>query len=289
MTGQMRAAGHRKAAAARGVSRNRAVGWLAVTPSWFSDPPDLSTPGPLPAHTRIEQWLSRVIERGDLVPGDRLPAEDQLAASLGVSRMTLRQALSSLEAHGAVVRKQGRFGGTFVSEPKIECDLTGLAGFTEQMRRANIRAGARVVSASTVQAGRDVAAALSIERDAPVHEIVRVRTARREPLALERSYFPAQSFPGLTEQPLTGSIYRLLAQRYRQAPHTATETLTPVLADEAEARLLHVDPGAPLMLIERTAFTAAGVPVEFARDLFRADRVRISVRSGINAKVLTST
>ena len=49
-----------------------------------------------------------------------------------------------------------------------------------------------------------------------------------------------------------------------------------------EARMLHIEPNAPLMQIERTAYTAAGLAVEYARDLFRPDRVRISLRTGIS-------
>nr|BFE58006.1 GntR family transcriptional regulator [Dactylosporangium thailandense] len=244
--------------------------WLAAVPRW-------SARGGPPVHAQIEQWLAGVIGRGQLVPGDRLPREEDLAARLGVSRMTLRQALASLEALGTVVRKAGRSGGTFVSEPRIECDLTGLAGFTEQMRRANVRAGARMVSAATVPAGAAVAAALGVRPNAPVHEIVRVRTARRAPLALERSYFPVQPFPDLLEQRLTGSLYELLRRRYGQHPHTARESLEPVIAGPQEARLLGVAAQSPLMRIERTVHTAAGLAVEHATDLFRPDRVRISL------------
>jgi GntR family transcriptional regulator len=255
----------------------------AVLPEWLSDAPTAADASGIPAHTRIEQWLTQVIGRGDLVPGDRLPGEDELAALLGVSRMTLRQALGSMQSRGTVVRKIGRSGGTFVSEPRIECDLTGLAGFTEQMRRANVRAGARLVSARTVAAGAAVAVGLSIERGAPVHEVVRVRTVRREPLALERAFFPGGTFPDLLEHRLTGSLYELLTRRYGQTPRTATEVLEPVVARADEAALLAVAVNTPLMLIERTAFTAAGLAVEFARDLFRSDRVKISLRTGITS------
>ena len=103
-------------------------------------------------HAQIEHWLTDVIGSGALIPGDRLPREGDLALALGVSRMTLRQALSSLEFLGTVLRKTGRAGGTFVSEPRIECDLTRLRGFTEQMRRASVHAGARMVSAEIVTA-----------------------------------------------------------------------------------------------------------------------------------------
>jgi GntR family transcriptional regulator len=255
---------------------------VVARPEWATDVPDLSDSSPVPAHARIERWLTEVIGRGDLVTGDRLPPEGDLAALLGVSRMTLRQALGSLESVGTVVRKPGRNGGTFVDEPKILCDLTGLAGFTEQMRRANVRAGARMVSASTRPASAAVAAGLSVERGAPVHEVIRIRTAKREPLALERAYFPADAFPDLLSRRLTGSLYALLTKTYGQTPATAKESLEAVSASEEEARLLHIALHAPLMQIERTAYTAAGLAVEYARDLFRPDRVRISLRTGIS-------
>ena len=245
--------------------------------------PALDEASPLPAHSRIEAWLKAEIDAGTLVPGDRLPREEALAAAIGVSRMTLRQALSSMEAHGTIRRRPGRLGGTFVAEPKILCDLTGLAGFTEQMRRAHVRAGARLVGATTRAAGRATARALGLDRNDDVHEVVRVRSANREPVALERSCFPAALFPDLLDLRLNGSLYTLLETVYDRAPHTATEVLEPVIATDEQAHLLRVDAGSPLMLIERTAYTVSGVAVEFAHDVFRADRTRITIRTGLGA------
>jgi GntR family transcriptional regulator len=247
----------------------------------FSTLPDIPARDGAPVHAVIARWLMDLMGRGELVPGDRLPREDEFAAQLGVSRMTLRQALATLEAAGLLERKTGRLGGTVVREPRIECDLTGLAGFTEQMRRAKLKAGAKVVSAKTITANATVARALAVTRGAPVHEIVRVRTVRREPLAIERSYFPSDTFPDLLTNRLTGSLYELMANRYDQQPLTATEALEPVIAGPAEATMLKVPECSPLMLIERTAYTSAGLAVEFARDLFRPDRIKISLRTGL--------
>jgi GntR family transcriptional regulator len=230
---------------------------------------------------QIERWLLESISSGELAPGDRLPGERELAGRLGVSRMTLRQALATLAADGVLIRVPGRSGGAFVAEPRIECDLTGLTGFTEQMRRSHLRAEARILVAATVPAPGAVARALEVAAGSPVHEVARVRSAGPTPVALERSYFP--DLPGLLGQDLTGSLYALLAARYDLEPRTAVEHLDPVAARPAEAAELGIEPGAPLMLIERTAYAADGTPVEYARDLFRPDRVRISVRSGVTA------
>lgn len=233
-------------------------------------------------HAQIEQWLVGEIAGGDLAAGDRLPGERELAKALRVSRMTLRQALDGLARRGVIVRLPGRAGGAFVAEPKIDCDLTGLAGFTEQMRRAHRTAGARVLQARTVAAVDDVASGLEVPVGAPVHEVARVRSADGRALALERSWFPAARVPDLLQRPLTGSLYDLLATDYRLAPHTAVEYLEPVTAGVEESAALEVPVGTALMQVQRVARTVAGVPVEFARDRYRADRVRLMIRTGVD-------
>ncbi len=237
--------------------------------------------GQAPAHVEIERWLVAAIGRRELSAGDRLPPEAELAARIGVSRMTLRQALGRLEARGVISRRPGRRGGTFVAEPRIDVTLTGWAGFTAELRRAHVRAGARVVAARTLAAPSDAADALSLRRGESVHEVTRVRSAQSRPVALERSWFPAAPFPGLLDHRLTGSLYALLQREYGHAPRTAEECVDPVVADAESARLLDVPEGRPLLRVERTAFTAAGLAVEFARDLFRTDRVRLHVRSEV--------
>ena len=231
------------------------------------------------AHQQIERWFMESLRAAELRAGDKLPPEADVARFFGVSRMTLRQALAGLASRGLLERIPGRSGGTFIIEPTIDCDLTGLTGFTEQLRRADIKARARVVAARTVPAGRQVAQALAVERQAPVHEIVRIRLAEKVPLALEHSWFPAEVFPDLLSQRLTGSLYRLLTRHYGQRPHTAVEYLEPATVTDEEAEQLSVQQGVAVMRIERTARTAAGLPVEYASDLFRPDRIRISVRS----------
>ncbi len=231
------------------------------------------------AHAQIEDWLADAIAAGQLSPGDRLPTEHDLAAWLGVSRMTLRHALGELALRGLVTRTVGRGGGTFVAEPKLEQDLTTLAGFSEQLRRHGKVAGARVLAAAQIPASPAAAAALELADGEPVHDVRRIRFADGRPVAVEHSQFPAALFPGLLDCRLDGSLYELLAVNYGQRPHRARESLEPVVAGVREAEALEVAEGAPLMLVERTAYSPSGQPLEYARDLFRGDRTRLVVWS----------
>jgi GntR family transcriptional regulator len=228
-------------------------------------------------HAQIEDWLAGEIAVGALVPGDRLPTEHDLAAWFGVSRMTLRHALAELARRGLLTRAVGRHGGTFVAAPKLEQDLTTLAGFSEQLRRHGMVAGARVLTASQRPAGPAAAAALRLAETDPVYEVRRIRLADGRPIVLERSLFPAARFPDMLDCRLDGSLYELLEVKYGLRPYRARESLEPVTAGVREAEALEVTEGAPLMLVERTAYAKSGEPLEFARDLFRGDRTRVVV------------
>ncbi len=87
--------------------------------------PDFSDASDLPVHARIGYWLERLIASRTLLPGDRLPSEVDIATALGVSRMTLRQALAGIEAKGLLERRRGRFGGSFVAEPRFDYTWSG--------------------------------------------------------------------------------------------------------------------------------------------------------------------
>lgn len=238
--------------------------------------PPIDPDGP-PAHVQIATALSGLAADGRLSPGDRLPAERDLAALAGVSRATLRQALSTLERRGLLVRSQGRQGGTFIAAPQVERDLTTFTGLSAQLRRQGMAAGALVRSAALVAAREDVAEALALQVGSPVYEVVRLRLADGAAIALERSSLPATLVPGLLEHPLDASLYDVLERVYGLRPARAMERLEPVIATPQEASALDVEPGAPLMRVERTAYASDDRPLEHATDLFRGDRTRVVV------------
>jgi GntR family transcriptional regulator len=212
-------------------------------------------------------------------PGERLGAEREMAERLGVSRSTVRAALAELERNGVIRRSRGRGGGIFVADRKVERDLTSLAGLPAYLRRQGFEAAARVLSTATVEADAGTAAALGLAPSALVLEVVRVRLADAEPISLERALFPAERFRGLLDRSLGGSLYELLETHYGVVPGEAEERIEVVGAGAAEAKLLGLRRGAPLLAVARTAWDADGHAFERSHDLFRADRARIVVRA----------
>ncbi|MBV9452494.1 MAG: GntR family transcriptional regulator [Streptosporangiaceae bacterium] len=225
----------------------------------------------------VRRTLADRITSGQYRPGQRLGDERRLAADLGVSRATIRLALAGLAESGMVRRVPGRGGGTFVAKGKIERDLSRIVGVPALLRSQGVVAGTRVLSARLAEPGDVAAQALRTRPGELVVDLVRIRLADGSPFSLENCKLPAKRFPGLLELPLGGSVYELIEDHFEVRPAKATERIEVVLAAPDEAMILDIEPGAPLLAITRTVTDADGEPIEFSRDLFRADRTRIVV------------
>ena len=229
--------------------------------------------GPVPLHHQVYLDLRAALDTGEWRPGDLLPPERQLAGRYGCSLITVRRALSELTREGRLERTRGR--GTTVLPPRIERDFGGTMSFTEEMQDRGLDPETKLIAARPESAGEVVAAALRIEPGSPTLYLERLRAAGGEPLLLEQVHLPAEQFPGLLASDLEhGSLYDLLTARYGTRIVRAREALEPVLLRTREARLLGQRPRSPALQIEGIAFSAEGIPVEFARSYVRGDRTR---------------
>ncbi len=227
----------------------------------------------VPLYIQIAESLFGRIESGELPPGRRLPPERELSQMLGVNRMTLRQALHSLEVQGFLFRRQG--DGTYVADPKIERQAGKLVSFTRSMARRGFAPGAQVIRLEQRPAESSLARELQIRISAPVYDVHRLRLIKQKPVVLEHFMLPVARFPGLERFDLAKrSLYEVLDTEYLVAISRARQSLEPTVATPYEAQLLKVNEGAPLMLEVRVSFSQDGRPVEYGRDLYRGDRFR---------------
>jgi GntR family transcriptional regulator len=223
----------------------------------------------------VAQRIHELISSGQLGEDGRLPTERDLATQLGVSRTTVRQVLDRLEHEGAVYRRRGRSGGTFVNRPRVDIDFSYLAGIPAYLRAQGFRPGAHVVSARMVPADDTTAAALQIEPGTPIYDVIRIRLADEVRISLENARIPVTLAPDLLAQPLDNSIYDLLTERYNVTCAKAIERMVAVLANHEQSELLGIKVGDPLMAIERVAFDLDDKPVEYSSDLFVGDRTTV--------------
>ena len=232
--------------------------------------------GPVPLHHQVYLDLVSALDADEWRPGDRLPAERELAERYGCSLITVRRALTELAREQRIERTRGR--GTFVLHPRLDLNFGGNRSFTDEMQTRGLDPTTRLIAARPESAGEAVAAGLEVEVGSPTLYVERVRLAGGEPLLLEQVHLPAERFPGLLASDLErNSLYDLIVERYSTPIVRAREALEPVLLRTREARLLDQAPGRPALLVEGVAYAADGRPVEFARSYVRGDRTRYYV------------
>lgn len=224
-------------------------------------------------YLQVAQGLIARITSGALEGGRALPSERELAAELGVSRVTVRQALTLLAQQGAVTRRHG--SGTFVNPPaqeRAERPLGQLTGFSEDVRSRGREPGARVLAFECTRPTPQETMTLALSPTEKVYRLRRLRTADGEPLAVEESVLPAsRTGPIETAEVTDASLYALLAAR-GLSPVRAVRHLRAVNATPELAGWLGVSPGAALLATERVSWTAGGQAVEHAHAHYRGDR-----------------
>lgn len=211
-----------------------------------------------------------------LAPHTLMPSERELGETYGVSRMTARQALSLLESEGYVYRRPPR--GTFVAQPRVPFRI---GSFSDEIIKAGLRPTAQVLWAQEREPTPSARAAFGLTGSARVHALHRLRFADDEPIALETTYFPVSTTPGLLEQPLDGSLWELLRTHYGITPVSARASIQSIVIDDESCARLRIRTASPGILLTRRTSDESGRCIEFARDVYRADRASFEVEAQI--------
>jgi GntR family transcriptional regulator len=227
----------------------------------------------LALYTKVEETIAAEIADGEYRPGDQLPTEDRLLQRFEVSRITVRRAIQNLVQRGLLEIRRGR--GTFISEPRIEAELTKLSGFVEDMNVAGRKASARVLYQGVVSATARIADRLQLGRGTRVMRIERVRLADGLPVSFDQTYLPLALGRKIVRNDLRMQpIFTLLEEEYGVPLLEADYALEAVAASKIVADALDLTVGTPIFQIERTSRTTNHEPIDYEVLSYRGDLVR---------------
>jgi GntR family transcriptional regulator len=236
-----------------------------------------ATNAPVPKYHRVKEVILARIADGTWPPGALLPPEPDLCQEFGVSRITVRKAISDLVHEGKIQTVQGK--GTFVATPKVgERFVQRAFGIYEDMERRGLRLTTQVLRQEVIPTPEDVALRLGLRPGEPVHLLVRLRSIEGEKILLSTTYIPYALCPTLAGEDLsTGSLYRLLRERFGLKIGRGERSLEAVAATQWEARMLDIALASPLLRLDNVVYLPNGQPFEYSQTLQRGDRARVEL------------
>ncbi|MBH0776371.1 GntR family transcriptional regulator [Nocardia bovistercoris] len=230
----------------------------------------------LPKYLAVHDDIRARIQAGEWAPEEALPAQRELAASYGVTIMTLRRAVQLLENEGLIETRHG--AGMFPASRRYHYDLMHLSGFAEDLIAQGARVDTEVLGSERVVAPTDVARALHLRSGEQVLGVRRLRRIDARPSVLQLSYLRWDV--GVSAQDLHGaSLYEVLARR-GLAVGSAEESITVSVLEQEQAAVLERPISSPVMVSRRCSITEDGHRVLYDRALIPADIAELRLDRG---------
>ncbi len=214
-----------------------------------------------PLYVKVEKEILEKIKSGEYKPGDKIPPELELQKVFGVSRITIRQAISRLVEAGFLKRRRGK--GTFVISADPSYSLKNID---------EPRLTSKVIKFTSITPPRYVLKDLGLD-GGKVFYLVRLRYLDGEPVGISKTYLNPKLVPRFSPDCLVDdSLPKTFENIYHLDIGFSKVSVKAVSAQSREASLLSVKTGSPLLKIVNMTYTGDGKAIEFSQSFFRGDK-----------------
>lgn len=235
---------------------------------------------PVPFYFQLAELIEQEIVSGRWKPGSRIPSEPELCEQFGLSRTTVRQALSRLEQRGLIERLKGQ--GTFVqrAQPGLWLLQSSDGFFQEEVDRLGRSVTSRILRAERGPLPGWACRALELRARSHGATLERLRSVDGEVALYVVNHLAEHAAEAaLAASNPNESLYRRLRDRAGIVPRGGRRTLEARAAEPWLAELLELDAGAPVALIESVAWDSEMRPFDCYRAWLRTDRIRVDIQA----------
>lgn len=229
---------------------------------------------PIPAYFQLKNIILENINNGEYPEGSLIPSERDLCEDLGISRMTVRQALNQLVTEGVLYREKGR--GTFVSKSKIK--QRNIMSFSETVRNKGLEPSTQVLRFEKVLDRADIRDILELQENEGLYGIKRLRLANERPVGIEEVFIPERHCPHLENYDLKMSFYKMLKEQYSLVVNCMDCSVDAAKATKEEKKLLGLTDSVPVLRITGISYNDSGTKLFYEKDTYRSDEYNYNVR-----------
>ncbi len=236
---------------------------------------------PVPKYLQISQWLKELIDQGKFKGGEKLPSEVELAKMCNVNRNTLRQAIGELVTQGLLRKVKGV--GSFVRKtPNVELhhDISRIASFKDYFGNANLEEKTIVLMMEPMVADKEIAKELLLGSERRVILLKRLRTGNGAPFIYEESYLPYTLFKDLTVEDASGSLYKVLTEKFNVTLFRSHQVIKAVNLSRKIATMFSIPQKSAGLLMKNITYNENNIPVELLFSYSRGDKYLLELELG---------
>lgn len=224
----------------------------------------------VPIYAQLEEIIIKKVKERVYLPGEALPTERELTELFGVSRMTIRQAISNLVHQGVLYKISGK--GTFVSKEVIEKKLE-IESFSDDMRKRGLEPSSKVLYFEKIIPDNEIKLKLKLSDDEEIYFINRLRLANNEPMAIEYCFLPEKYYPNILKYNLVQcSLYELMKEEYHVSFNYMKQNIKAINMNKREAEMLLGKTKGFGLASLKIIYNEDENPIEYTKTIYNPDR-----------------
>ncbi|MEZ9231340.1 UTRA domain-containing protein [Vibrio amylolyticus] len=226
---------------------------------------------------KIKSSIKQQVESKILLPGQKLPSERELSDLFSTTRITIKDALTSLETEGLIYREERR--GWFVSSKRIRYNPLSRVHFHRMIQDQDRMAETHVLNVRSELANGEYSQALLIDKITPVHVFERLRYIDGRVVLYVENCLIAELFPKILDENLSQSLTALYSKKYGYETKRSRFDVIPTAAPSHVAKALNLAEGQPVLKICRVNYKQDGQVMDCELEYWRPDCVMICIDS----------
>lgn len=232
----------------------------------------------IPIYVTIANTIIDRIRNRELMPGTKIPSENEIIREYKVSNTTARKVLQEIESGGWAVKVRGK--GTFVKDFVVERAATKILSFTKNMKEQGLEPSTQLIKKELLN--HDVSITVSGKSytvQKPVCKIQRLRFANKVPMMYETRYISMQYCPGITNFNLEGSLYEIYQQEYHLSITKIEQEISAVFLDKTSKSHFKVEKDVPGIKVDGITYCGKDMILEGEESIYRGDKYKFSVQA----------
>lgn len=222
-------------------------------------------------YIRIHDEIKHQIETGVFEVGQRLPSERVMAEQFGVSRMTLRQAVTSLVEEGILTRYVG--SGTFVASDRVREKMRGTTSFTEIIQNLGKTPSSKVLSYQKTKANEVECDKLQLKKGAQIIRMERIRYADELPICYEVASIPYRLIEDFAKNEIANHFYETLANAGKKIGRSE-QIISAKIVNKEIANFLSIKQSSAILALTQVSYFANSdeTPFEYVLSQYVGER-----------------